>query len=81
MRDLNSDAQSHGLETKLVVDRDTASRLGVSMSAIDNTLNDAFGQRQVSNIYKGINQYHVVLEVIPARSRSAGAEGDLRQCQ
>jgi len=65
LQDPNSDAQSHGLEAKLVVDRDSASRLGVSMSAIDNTLNDAFGQRQVSNIYMGINQYHVVLEVDP----------------
>jgi multidrug efflux pump len=65
LQDPNSDAQSHGLEAKLVVDRDSASRLGVSMSAIDSTLNDAFGQRQVSNIYMGINQYHVVLEVDP----------------
>ena len=65
LQDPNSDAQSHGLEAKLVVDRDSASRLGVSMSAIDDTLNDAFGQRQVSNIYMGINQYHVVLEVDP----------------
>ncbi len=65
LQDPNSDAQSHGLEARLVVDRDSASRLGVSMSAIDSTLNDAFGQRQVSNIYMGINQYHVVLEVDP----------------
>jgi multidrug efflux pump len=65
LRDVNSDQQIHGLQAQLVVDRDTASRLGVSVQAIDNTLNDAFGQRQVSNIYKGINQYHVVLEVTP----------------
>jgi multidrug efflux pump len=65
LRDSNSDAQNHGLESQLVVDRDTASRLGVSMNAIDATLNDAFGQRQVSNIYKGLNQYHVVLDVAP----------------
>jgi len=61
--DANTDQQVRGLESSLVVDRDTASRLGVSMSDVDNTLGDAFGQRQVSNIYQGINQYHVVLEV------------------
>ena len=65
LRDVNSDQQMHGLESSIVVDRDTASRLGVSMQTIDNTLSDAFGQRQVSNIYKGLNQYHVVLEVAP----------------
>ncbi|HLW98489.1 MAG TPA: multidrug efflux RND transporter permease subunit [Candidatus Acidoferrales bacterium] len=65
VKDANSDQQIHGLQTSLVVDRDTASRLGVSMQSIDSTLNDAFGQRQVSNIYKGLNQYHVVLEVSP----------------
>ena len=65
LRDVNTDQQIHGLQARLVVDRDTASRLGVSVQAIDNTLNDAFGQRQVSNIYKGLNQYHVVLEVTP----------------
>ena len=73
LRDANSDAQSHGLETNLVIDRDTAARLGVSMSSIDSTLVDAFGQRQVSNIYKGINQYHVVLEVEPSLQRSPDA--------
>jgi multidrug efflux pump len=65
VKDANSDQQLHGLQTSLVIDRDTASRLGVSMQSIDSTLNDAFGQRQVSNIYKGLNQYHVVLEVAP----------------
>ncbi len=65
LRDVNSDQQMKGLETSLVVDRDTASRLGVQMSDIDNTLGDAFGQRQVSVIYEGLNQYHVVLEVAP----------------
>ena len=65
LQDPNSDQQDHGLQSQLVVDRDTASRLGVTMTMIDSTLNDAFGQRQVSNIYKGINQYHVVLEVAP----------------
>jgi multidrug efflux pump len=70
IKDLNSDQQTHGLEASVVVDRDTASRLGISMAAIDNTLNDAFGQRQVSNIYSRLNQYHVVLEVAPDFQRS-----------
>ncbi|MBS1866195.1 MAG: efflux RND transporter permease subunit, partial [Acidobacteria bacterium] len=63
INDPNTDQQIRGLQTSLVVDRDTASRLGVSLTDVDNTLSDAFGQRQVSNIYKGLNQYHVVLEV------------------
>jgi multidrug efflux pump len=65
LRDVNSDQQMHGLESSIMIDRDTAGRLGVSLLDIDNTLSDAFGQRQVSNIYKGLNQYHVVLEVAP----------------
>jgi multidrug efflux pump len=65
LRDVNSDQQMHGLQSSIVIDRDTASRLGVAVQDIDNTLGDAFGQRQVSNIYKGLNQYHVVLEVAP----------------
>ncbi len=63
INDANTDQQIRGLQTSLVVDRDTASRLGVNLTDVDNTLSDAFGQRQVSNIYKGLNQYHVVLEV------------------
>jgi multidrug efflux pump len=74
--DVNTDQQVRGLESNLVIDRDTASRLGVSMSDIDNTLGDAFGQRQVSNIYKGLNQYHVVLEV--SEKYTQGPDG-LRQ--
>jgi len=73
LRDVNSDQQMHGLESSLVIDRDTASRLGVSVQDIDNTLGDAFGQRQVSNIYKGLNQYHVVLEVAPEFQQSPEA--------
>ncbi|MGA2098358.1 MAG: multidrug efflux RND transporter permease subunit [Candidatus Acidiferrum sp.] len=73
LRDVNSDQQMHGLESSLVVDRDTASRLGVTMDAIDNTLNDAFGQRQVSTIYKGLNQYHVILEVMPSAQQDPAA--------
>ena len=73
LRDVNSDQQMHGLESSIVIDRDTASRLGVSMVSIDNTLGDAFGQRQVSNIYKGLNQYHVILEVMPSAQQSPEA--------
>jgi len=65
LRDINSDQQNKGLQSYLSVDRDTAGRLGVSMQDIDNALGDSFGQRQVSNIYKGLNQYHVVMEVAP----------------
>jgi len=65
LRDLSSDQQNHGLEASLVIDRDTASRLGLSPGTIDNVLYDAFGQRQVSTMYSGINQYHVVMEVDP----------------
>jgi multidrug efflux pump len=71
--DVNTDQQVRGLQSSLVIDRDTASRLGVNMTDIDNTLGDAFGQRQVSNIYKGLNQYHVVLEV--SGSYTQGPEG------
>ena len=63
--DLNSDQQQNGLETEVTVDRDTASRLGLTMYQIDNTLYDAFGQRSVSTIYQALNQYHVVMEVAP----------------
>jgi len=61
--DIASDQQTRGLQASLVIDRDTASRLGISPRAIDNTLYDAFGQRQVSTIFTGLNQYHVVMEV------------------
>jgi multidrug efflux pump len=65
LTDVNSDQQQKGLETDLVIDRATAARLGISVSQIDNTLYDAFGQRQVSVIYTPRNQYHVVMEVAP----------------
>jgi hydrophobe/amphiphile efflux-1 (HAE1) family protein len=65
LRDVNSDQQTRGLQTSVVIDRDQASRLGVSPIAIDNTLYDAFGQRQVSILYKQYNQHHVILEVDP----------------
>jgi multidrug efflux pump len=63
LTDVNSDQQDRGLEARLVIDRTTASRLGISTAAIDDTLYDAFGQRQVSTMYKQLNQYYVVLEV------------------
>src|SRR5262249_34187177 len=65
LRDVASDQQDKGLQASLVIDRDTASRLGVLPQVIDDTLYDAFGQRQVSTIYTQVNQYHVVLEVAP----------------
>jgi multidrug efflux pump len=65
LRDVASDQQSEGLEARLVIDRDTASRLGILPQTIDDTLYDAFGQRQVSTIFTQLNQYHVVLEADP----------------
>ena len=65
LKDVSSDQQTRGLQTTVVVDRDAASRLGVSPMAIDNTLYDAFGQRQVSIMYRQYNQFHVVMEVEP----------------
>jgi multidrug efflux pump len=73
LRDVNSDQQMRGLASNIVIDRDTAGRLGVNLQDIDNTLGDAFGQRQVSNIYKGLNQYHVVMEVAPEAQQSPDA--------
>ena len=61
--DVASDLQDQGLAAHLVIDRDTASRLGIAMADVDNTLYDAFGQRQVSTIFTQLNQYHVVMEV------------------
>jgi multidrug efflux pump len=63
--DVNTDLQNHGLEAGLVIDRDTASRLGITADSIDSTLYDAFGQRQVSTMYKAVNQYFVVMEIDP----------------
>ncbi len=69
LKDVATDQQDQGLRAQLIIDRDTASRLGVSPLAIDNTLSDAFGQRQVSTTYKPLNQYHVVMEVAPEYQR------------
>jgi multidrug efflux pump len=65
LTDVNSDQQNKGIESNLVIDRDAAAQLGITVSQIDNTLYDAFGQRQVSTIYVARNQYHVVMEVAP----------------
>ena len=65
LRDVATDQLNEGLRTNITIDRDTASRLGIFPQAIDNTLYDAFGQRQVSTIFTQLNQYHVVLEVLP----------------
>ncbi len=65
LRDVATDQQVNGLRVKVVFDRDTASRLGITPTAIDNTLYDAYGQREVSTMFTQLNQYHVVLEVKP----------------
>jgi multidrug efflux pump len=63
--DVNSDQQNRGLQSMVTYDRATAARFGISPQLIDNTLYDAFGQRQVSTMYKSLNQYHVVMEAAP----------------
>jgi multidrug efflux pump len=65
LRDVSTDQQNQGLAANLVIDRDAASRLGITASAIDNVLYDAFGQREVSTMYTALNQYYVVMEVDP----------------
>ncbi len=70
LRDVASDQQMGGLDVQLVIDRDDASRFGITPQAIDDSLYDAFGQRQVSTIYTQLNQYHVVLEVDPRFQRN-----------
>ena len=66
LADVNTDQQDHGLESFVTVDRDKAGRLGVTNTSLDNTLYDAFGQRQVSTIYQETNQYYVIMEAGPA---------------
>jgi len=77
LADVNSDQQEKGIETDLVYDRATAMRLGITPSQIDNTLYDAFGQRQVSTIYNALNQYHVVMEVAPQYWQSPETLNDI----
>jgi multidrug efflux pump len=75
--DVNTDVQDKGLQTSLVIDRDAAARLGVTPRMIDTTLNDAFGQRQVSTIYNPLNQYRVVMEAAPQYWQSPSALNDV----
>ena len=65
LTDVNSDQQDKGMQTSLVIDREAAARLGISVATIDSTLNNAFGQRQVGVIYNPLNQYRVVMELAP----------------
>ncbi|HLY58022.1 MAG TPA: efflux RND transporter permease subunit, partial [Stellaceae bacterium] len=75
--DVASDQQSNGLQAALKIDRDAASRLGIGVQAIDDTLYDAFGQRQIATIFTQMNQYHVILEVDPAARADPAALGQL----
>jgi multidrug efflux pump len=75
--DVNTDQQDKGLQASLVIDRATASRLGISTQMIDDTLYDAFGQRQVSTMYTQLNQYHVVMEVEPRFWRNPASLKDI----
>jgi multidrug efflux pump len=77
LTDVASDQQERGMQASLNIDRDTASRLGILPQAIDDTLYDAFGQRQVSTIFTQLNQYHVVLEVNPAFQQNPDALKDI----
>jgi multidrug efflux pump len=77
LMDVNSDQQDNGLETDLIIDRDAASRLGLTAAQIDNTLYDAFGQRQVSTIYRSLNQYHVIMGVAPRYWQDPAALKDI----
>ncbi|HZK80234.1 MAG TPA: efflux RND transporter permease subunit, partial [Humisphaera sp.] len=72
LRDVASDQANQGLQVKLTIDRDTASRLGLTAQNIDDALYDAFGQRQITTIYTQLNQYHVVLEVAPKFQKNPG---------
>ncbi len=73
LRDVASDQQDRGLEAHVTIDRDTASRLGIMPQQVDDSLYDAFGQRQVSTMYRQLNQYHVVMEVDPQFQQSTDA--------
>ena len=86
LTDVNSDQEDHGLESYVTIDRDTAARLGLlSATDVDNNLYDAFGQRQVSTIYKERNQYHVIMEagpgLQPGDRRRTGPALHLDQCR
>jgi multidrug efflux pump len=77
LRDVATDQQTHGAQATLVVDRVTASRLGITPAAIDNALYDAFGQRQISTLFTQLNQYHVILETLPDFQRNPSKLNDI----
>ncbi len=77
LRDVATDRQDLGLQASLVIDRDTASRLGILPATIDNILYDAFGQRQVSTMFTQLNQYHVILEVDPRFQKNPDSLKDI----
>src|SRR5207244_2706447 len=77
LRDVASDQQNFGRVARVVIDRDTASRLGITPQMIDDALYDAFGQRQISTIFTQLNQYHVVLEVKPTFQQGPDALKDI----
>jgi len=78
LADVNTDAQDKGTDTLIDIDRATATRLGLTMAQIDATLNDAFGQRQVSTIFQPLNQYHVIEEAAPRFWQRADSLADVR---
>jgi multidrug efflux pump len=77
LSDVATDQQTGGLAVSLVIDRATASRLGIAPSTIDSTLYDAYGQRQISTMYTQLNQYHVILETSPTAQQSPAKLQDL----
>jgi multidrug efflux pump len=77
LTDVDTDQQENGVETFVTVDRDSASRLGLTSRDVDNALYNAFGQRQVATIYDELNQYHVIMEVAPGFARSPEALKDV----
>jgi multidrug efflux pump len=77
LRDLATDRQLDGMQVELVIDRVTAARLGITAQQIDETLYDAFGQRQVSTLFTQLNQYHLVLEATPAFQRNPSKLNDI----
>jgi multidrug efflux pump len=77
LRDVSSDQQTQGLQARLVIDRDLASRLGLNTATIDNTLYDAFGQRQASTVFTQLNEYHVVMEVDPKYQQNPDSLRDI----
>jgi multidrug efflux pump len=77
LADVNTDAQDKGLRTYLQIDRNAVDRLKLTMSLVDSTLNDAFGQRQVSTIYEPLNQYHVVMEAAPQYEQQPSSLNDI----